>query len=137
MARTLEGEAREGAAQDAAQPGSGGDALRAEHDALARRLSARPSAEALRRAAVAGFFGLVSFGVSWGLLWDRQGKAPTPHARAHADLYRFGALFGFAVAAVLVVLCAVTIARWRRLAREEERLFARLGELRRALGIDP
>lgn len=112
-------------------------AVRAEHDALAKRLAVRPSVEALRWAATYGFLGLVAFGVSWGLTWDRYGKTPTPHALAHTDLYRLGALLTFVASVVLVVLCGVTLARWRRLAREEDQLFERLRALRRALGIDP
>jgi len=117
--------------------GQGDPALRAEHDALAQRLAVRPSVEALRWAATYGFLALVAFGVSWGLTWDRYGETPTPHALAHTDLYRFGALFTFLAFLVLVVLCGVTLARWRRLARDEDRLFDRLRALRRALGIDP
>jgi hypothetical protein len=111
-------------------------ALRAEHDALAGRLVVRRSAEALRRGAILFFLGLVSFGTSWGLLWDRYGKTPTAFALAHTEVYRYGFLVTGVGAVLLFVLSAVALLRWRRLAREEERLFARLRELRRALGID-
>ncbi len=117
--------------------GWGDPALGAEHDALAERLAVRRSVEALRWAATYAFLALVSFGVSWGLTWDRYGKTPTPRALAHTELYRFGALFTFVACVALIVLCGVALARWRRLAREEARLFERLCALRRALGIDP
>lgn len=135
MAREPGREERDGAPQ--AWQGQGDPALRAEHDAVAQRLAVRPSVEALRRAAISGFLALVSFGISWGLTWDRYGKAPTRHALAHTELYTYGALFTFVASVVLAVLCFVTLARWRRLAREEDQLFARLRTLRRALGIDP
>ena len=116
---------------------SGHSSLRAEHDALANKLEARVSVEALRRAAVRGFLGVISFGLSWGLLWDRYGERPTETALAHTTLYRAGFLVTFATAVALFSLGLVSFLRGRRLAREEDRLFARLRELRRALGIDP
>jgi len=129
-------EERDGSTPQAWQ-GEGDPALRVEHDAVAQRLAVRPSVEALRWAATYGFLGLVAFGISWGLTWDRYGKTPTPHALAHTDLYRFGALLTFLASVVLAVLCVVALTRWRRLAREEDQLFEKLRALRRALGIDP
>jgi hypothetical protein len=116
---------------------SGRSSLRAEHDALAKKLAARASVEALRRAAILGFLGVISFGLSWGLLWDRYGKTPTELALAHTTLYRVGFLVTFLGAVAMFAFGLIALLRWRRLAREEDRLFARLRELRRALGIDP
>lgn len=111
--------------------------LHAEHDALARELAARPSVDVLRRAAVLAFAGLISAGLAWAILWDRYGETPTAFALRHTGLFRAG----FAVTAlgtvVLAVLFAQSARRWRRMARDEEARFARLCELRRALGIDP
>lgn len=115
----------------------GDPAVRAEHDALAKQLAARPSVEVLRRAAILGFLGLVSFGVAWSLLWDRYGKTPTKTALAHTELYRAGFMITGLGALALFVLCLLALLRWRRIAREEDQRFARLRELRRALGIDP
>jgi hypothetical protein len=116
---------------------SGPPALRAEHDALAKRLAVRPSVDALRRAAVVAFLGLVALGISWALLWDRYGTAPTELARRHTGLYLTGFVVTLAVAVALFVAGGVILARSRGMAREEAQLFERLGELRRALGIDP
>ncbi len=127
-------ERRDGTHQDPEERGQA--ALRPEHDALARRLAVRRSVEALRRGAILGFLGLVTLGTSWGLLWDRYGKTPTAFALAHTEAYRFGFLVTGVGAVLLFLGSAVALLRWRRLAREEDRLFARLRELRRALGID-
>ncbi len=112
-------------------------ALRAEHDALASRLAARGSVDVLRMALVLGFLGVLSAGVSWAVLWDRYGKNPTEVALHHTALFHAGYIAAAVVALALFVLVAVTLTRWRRLAREEDELFARLRELRKALGIDP
>lgn len=135
MAREPFRDEREAAPQ--AWHAEGDPALRGEHDELALRLAVRSSVEALRRAAIHGFLALVTFGISWGLTWDRYGERPTLHALAHTELYKYGAILTFVASVALVVLCVVTLARWRRVAREEDQLFARLRALRRALGIDP
>ena len=111
--------------------------LRAEHDALAERLADRGSVASLRRAVTLGFFAVLSAGLSWALLWDRYGKTPTEAALRHTDLFHGGSIVAGVAGVALAVLAGVALARWRRMAREEERLFARLCELRRALGIDP
>lgn len=135
MTREPGREEREGTPQ--AWQAEGDPTLRAEHDALAQRLAARASIDALRRAAVLGFLALVSFGVSWGLTWDRYGKTPTRHALDHTALYAYGALITLLASVALVARGAGLLLRWRRLARDEDRLFERLRALRRALGIDP
>ncbi len=114
-----------------------GDPLRAEHDALAARLAARASVDVLRLAVVLGFLGLLSAGVSWAVLWDRYGAHPTEIAVEHTALFHAGYLAAGAVALTLFALTGLVLVRWRRLAREEDALFARLRELHRALGIDP
>ncbi len=119
------------------QHGASDPALRAEHDALARELSARASVDVLRRAWVLGFLGVLCAGLSWAVLWDRYGRAPTEVALHHTALFHAGYIAAALAAAVLVVLLGLSLARWRRMAREEDLRFARRCELRRALGLDP
>jgi hypothetical protein len=111
-------------------------ALRAEHDALAGRLAARASVDVLRLAVVLGALGILSGGVCWAVLWDRYGPHPTDLVQEHTALFHAGYLAAGVVAVTLFVLSGVTLARSRRMAREEDALFARLRDLRRALGID-
>jgi hypothetical protein len=120
-----------------AELGSADESLRAEHDALAKQLAARPSVDLLRRAAVLAFAGLISAGLAWAILWDRYGKTPTAFALRHTDLFRAGFLVTALATVVLGVLFALTARRWRRMASDEEVRFARLCELRQSLGIDP
>ncbi len=120
-----------------ADPQVGEAALRAEHDALAKRLEVRASVDGLRRAGLMSFAGLVSACLSWGLVWDRFGKTPTEFALAHTELFRFGWIITALVALGLFGAGAVAFRRSRRVAAEEHTLFLRLCELRRALGIDP
>jgi hypothetical protein len=113
------------------------DALRAEHDALARQLASRASVDALRRALGLGSLGFLSGGVCWAILWDRYGAQPSAFAVEHGALFHAGYVAAAVVALTLFALTGVILARWRRLARREDAQFARLLELRRAVGIDP
>jgi hypothetical protein len=111
----------------------GGDELRAEHDALAGRLAARRSVDELRKAAYAGFAGLIGAGLALKLAFDRWVSARPPR-------YQGPPVFFFAAAAVAVALLALAawwVARGRRHQREEDSLFARLLALRARLGLDP
>jgi len=124
-------------APDAAPSEPGTEALRAEHEALASRLAARASVDALRRALYQLFFGLLSVGLSVKLGWDRYGTLAKGVARkAHPGPPVF---LWLATAATIVLLSLAirSLLRGRRLGREEEALFARFRELRRALGIEP
>jgi hypothetical protein len=108
------------------------DVLRAEHDELARRLACRPSIDEARRASYSGFAAFVAAGVTGKLAFDRW-FAPFPK-RDGAPVFFFAALV---VAAVLVALTATWALRARRHMRGEDAAFARLRELRDALGLDP
>ncbi len=119
------------------QFGENDPALRAEHDALARELAVRPSVDVLRRAWVQGFLCLTCAGLAWALLWDRYGKTPTEFALQHTTFFHVGWIVAALAAATLFGFFVASLRRWRRMAREEDRRFARLRELRRALGIDP
>jgi hypothetical protein len=105
-----------------AQGPAGRDAQRAEHDALARRLEIRASVDELRRGLMRLFLGLISVGLTVKLAWDRWGVLKPGVVTA--------------VAVVLLALAIRALARSRRLAREEDRLFARFREVRAELGLE-
>jgi hypothetical protein len=112
------------------------DALRAEHDDLARRLAVRRSVDHIRAALYQLFFGLLSVGLSVKLAWDRWG-VPAPGVVRR--LHRGPPLFLLAAAAVALVLLGLAIRallRARRARREEDALFARFREVRAALGLE-
>jgi hypothetical protein len=113
------------------------DALRAEHDALARRLAVRRSVDLSRTALYELFAGMISVGLTATLAWDRWGVPPPGVVRkAHAGPPVFLLCAG-ALAVVLLALSIRGFLRARRLAREEDALFARLRELRAGLRLDP
>jgi hypothetical protein len=115
---------------------AGAGALRAEHDDLARRLEVRASVDELRKGFVRLFLGLIAAGVTVKLGWDRWGTLPDGVVR----IVRGPPLFlwvATAAAVALLGLALVALARARRLARDEDRLFARYRQLRTELGIDP
>jgi hypothetical protein len=112
------------------------DSLRAEHDELARRLAVRVSVDHLRRGLLRVFFGLIATGLSVKLGWDRWGPFPPGVVRTPQPGLP---VFLWAATALTVVLLALgirSLVQARRLAREEDRLFARFRELRAALGLD-
>jgi heme exporter protein D len=112
-------------------------ALRAEHDALGRRLAIRRSVDEARRALYQLFFGLLSVGLSVKLAWDRWGVLkPGVVRKAHAGppLFLWAAM---AATVILLVLSIRSFLRTRRLQREEDALFARYRALREALRLDP
>jgi hypothetical protein len=120
-------------APNAHDPGRQAD--RAEHDALARRLEVRASVDELKRGLLRLFLGLISVGLSVKLGWDRWGVLKPGVVR----IVRGPPMFlwvATAVAVVLLVLAIRAFARARRLAREEDRLFARYREVRAGLGLD-
>jgi hypothetical protein len=112
-------------------PAPEGD-LRAEHDALAARLAARRSVDELRKAAYAGFAGVIAGGLAAKLAFDRW-------VSLHPTRYQGPPVFLFVALVAAVALLACT-ARWaahgRRHQREEDALFARLLALRARLGLD-
>lgn len=113
------------------------DALRAEHDALARGLAARLSVDEARRALYLLFVGLLSVGLGAKLAWDRWG---TPRPGVVRKLHAGPPLFlwiATAAAVILLLLSIRSFVRSRRLMRDEDARFARLRQLRDALGLDP
>ena len=111
--------------------------LRAEHDDLGRRLEIRASIDALRHGLLRTFFELIACGLSVKLAWDRWGVLKPGVVR---KIHRGPPLFlwiAIAVTIVLLVLGIVSLVRARRLARDEDRLFARYLELRAKLGLAP
>jgi hypothetical protein len=114
---------------------AGEDPSRAEHDALARRLEVRASIDELKRGLVRLFIGLIAVGLTVKLAWDRWGDLKPGVVR----IVRGPPMFLWLATTVAVVLLALSVralARARRLAREEDRLYARLREVRGALGLD-
>ena len=112
------------------------DATRAEHDALAQRLEVRVSVDFLRRGLLQVFFGLIAAGFAVKLGWDRWGPFPPGVVRVHQEGLPVFLWIATAATLVLLVLGIRSLLRARTLAREEDRLFARLKELRAALGLD-
>ncbi len=109
-------------------------ALRSEHDELARRVATRRSIDDVRRGAYAAFAFFIATGLTIKFAWDRWGWGPKP-ARAPG---RYPLLFlGALVLAVALAWVAVSAFRKARaLMRTEDRDFARLREIRARLGID-
>lgn len=111
-------------------------ALRAEHDALAARLETRTSIDLLRKALYTVFVGLIGAGTTVKLAFDRWGTLKPGVVR---KVVGARPLFLYVAGTVTVVLLLVAIAwllRARRLAREEDALFARFQALRATLGLD-
>ena len=107
------------------------DPARAEHDALARRLSARRSIDEVRKAAYAGFAGLVAVGLSAKLAYDRWFTLLPTRSKGQPVFFYCAA----AAAALLLALAATWALRARRHMREEDALFARFRALRDKLGL--
>ncbi len=110
--------------------------LRAEHDARAARLEIRASIDLLRKALYTVFVGLIGAGTTVKLAWDRWGPLRPGVVRRVVGARP---LLLYAAGTVTVVLLVVAIAwllRARRLAREEDALFARFRELRATLGLE-
>jgi hypothetical protein len=112
------------------------DPARAEHDELARRLEARVSVDFLRRGLIQVFVGLIGTGFAVKLGWDRWGQLPPGIVRVTHPGQPIFLWIATAVAIVLLLLGIGSLLRARRLARDEDRLFARFRELRAALGLD-
>ncbi len=113
-----------------------GAALRTEHDDLARRLEIRSSIDELRRGLLRLFLGLIATGLTVKLGWDRWGvlKAGVVRKLRGPPVFLWIAT---AVAMILLLLAIRALVRARRLARDEDRLFARYRWVRAELGIDP
>jgi hypothetical protein len=115
-------------------PAEDGEALRAEHDRLAARLSVRRSIDSVRAGAYASFLLVVTGGLAAKFAWDRWGWGVKPLR----PVSRTPLLFLVALVLALACLAAawVAFARARRTMREEDREFARLRTLRQKLGIE-
>jgi hypothetical protein len=111
------------------------DARREEHDALARRLETRASVDELKRGLMRLFLGLISVGLTVKLAWDRWGVLKPGVVRTLRGPPVF-LWIATAAAIVLLALAVWALVRARRLAREEDRLFARFREIRAALRLD-
>jgi len=105
---------------DAADPAS----LRAEHDQLMARLSARRSMEHFAHAAISLFVAVIVGGASTMLFWE-EGEA-----------YAVPSAVGAALAVGLLAYAWVRYLRGRSARAAEHREFERLSALRRSLGID-
>jgi hypothetical protein len=110
-------------------------ALRAEHDDLARRLEVRVSIDELKKAFLRLFLGVIAVGLTIKLGWDRWGTLPPGIVRKHSGPPVF-LWVATAAALVLLVLALRALVRARRLARDEDRLFARYRRVRAELGLD-
>lgn len=111
--------------------------LRAEHDALAKRLEVRTSIDVLRKGLYAIFVGLIGAGTSVKLGWDRWGPLKPGVVR---KIVGARPLFLYVAATITVALLLggiVAMLKARRLGREEDRLFARFRQLRADLGLEP
>jgi hypothetical protein len=113
------------------------EALLAEHDALARRLEVRGSIDHLRAGLLRVFVGLISAGVTVKLGWDRWGTLKPGVVRKAVTGKPLFLWIATGVTLVILTLAVSSLLRARRLAREEDRLFARFRELRAQLKIDP
>ncbi len=112
-------------------------ALRAEHDALARRLEIRHSIDVARRGAYQIFAGLIFVGAAIALAWDRWGTLEPGVVRKVAQGRPFFLYLATAAAVILLLLAIRSFRRARRMMQEEDALFARLRALRDALRLDP
>jgi hypothetical protein len=108
---------------------------RAEHDDLARQLEVRVSVDFLRRGLIQVFVGLIGTGFAVKLAWDRWGRLPPGVQRVTHPGQPLFLWVATAFTIVLLLLGIGSLLRARRLARQEERLFARFRELRAALGV--
>jgi heme exporter protein D len=112
------------------------EGLRAEHDALARRLAVRTSIDWARKAFYQIFAGLLAVGLTVKLAWDRWGMLrPGVVRRLHHGPPLFLWIAG-AVAILLLLVAIRSFARARRLMREEDAEWARYRQLRSELGLD-
>src|SRR5512133_980293 len=120
-----------------AQAPSGAAALRAEHDALAKKLEVRRSIDESRKALYLVFFGLISVGLTVKLAWDRWGVLkPGVIRKVHAGPPLFF-LVATALTLVLLSLAIRGFLRARALMRDEDALFVRYRALRARLRLDP
>ncbi len=108
--------------------------LRAEHDRLAARVSARHSIDDVRKGAYASFGFVISAGLAAKFAWDRWGTGPRPvRPPGRYPLLFLGALL---LALFLAVFAVLAFLRARRAMATEDQDFARLREIRARLGID-
>jgi hypothetical protein len=107
--------------------------LRAEHDALARQLSARRSIDEARKAIYSGFLGALAVGTSVKLAFDRWFST-------RVTRFRGPPVFFYCAATLAVVAIALSLRWWirsRRQMRVEDEGFARMRALRDQLELDP
>ena len=117
--------------------GRAGDAaLRAEHDALARKLALRRSVDAIRAAAYSGFTAALSLGLTLKFAWDRWGWSRVPRTPPRGR-YPILVAPAFVLFAVLLAYTIRFVRRAKALRAEEGKLIARFEELRRTLRLDP
>ncbi len=110
--------------------------LRAEHDALAKRLEVRTSIDVLRKGLYTIFFGLIGAGTSVKLGWDRWGPLKPGVVRRVVGARPLFLYVAVALTIALLLGGIVAMLRARRLGREEDRLFVRFRQLRTELGLD-
>jgi hypothetical protein len=110
-------------------------ALRAEHDALAERLAVRPSVDRVKEGGVLTFFTVITLGMSAKLAWDRWGWLPV-HKPAPPPGLPMYFLIALLIGLALLGFAVRAFRRAAALRRDEDALFARLLELRAALGLD-
>jgi hypothetical protein len=110
--------------------------LRAEHDALAKRLEVRASIDVLRKGLYEIFFGLIAAGTTVKLAWDRWGVLKPGVVRKVVGARPLFLYVATAITLVLLLVGLAALLRARRLGKEEDRLFARFRELRATLGLD-
>jgi len=115
-------------------------ALRAEHDALAKRLETRRSIDLVKRGVFQGFATFLALGLTGGFAWDRWAFAlgwtrrpPLRPPPAGVPLYLIAAL---AAGLVLLAVTLRTFRAARRLMRAEDADFDRFRALRARLGLD-
>jgi cation transport ATPase len=110
--------------------------LRAEHDALARRLEIRGSIDVARRGAYQIFAGLIAVGAAVALAWDRWGTLKPGLVRKVMKGPPVFLYLATAAAVILMLLAIRSFLRARRMMREEDALYARFRALRDALGLE-
>jgi len=120
----------------AAPPLGAPAALRAEHDALAERLTTRVSVDRMKEGGVLTFFTVIAFGMTAKLGWDRWGWLPVHKPKPEGE-YPLWFLLGVLVTLVLLSYAVRQFRRAAALRQEEAALFERFRALRARLELDP
>jgi hypothetical protein len=109
--------------------------LRAEHDALAERISTRVSVDRMKEGGLMTFFTVIGFGMTCKLGWDRWGWLPVNKPKPEGEY----PLWFLLMALITLVLLRLAVRHFQAAAvlrREEDALFQRLRALRTQLGLD-